>query len=53
MVKNKNWIERKKRVIFSDNESTPKDGHLDVSNAIHGPWLTVKDFTCLLSCKIN
>jgi hypothetical protein len=36
---------------FSDNQSTPKNGHLDVSNALIGPWLKVKDFTCLITRK--
>jgi len=35
--------------LFSDNQSTPKSGHIDVSNAFNGPWLKVKDFTCALS----
>lgn len=35
----------------SNNQSTPKDGHLDVSNALNGPWLKMKDFTCLTSGK--
>ncbi|CAF0885690.1 unnamed protein product [Adineta ricciae] len=37
------------RVIGCENQSTPKSGHLDVSNAFNGPWLKVKDFTCSLS----
>jgi len=36
-------------VVFSENQSTPKNGHIDVSNALNGPWLKVKDFTCLLT----
>ena len=36
-------------MVFSDNQSTPKSGHIDVSNAFNGPWLKVKDFTCPLS----
>ena len=35
--------------FFSDNHSTPKNGHIDVSNAFNGPWLKVKEFTCPLS----
>ncbi len=38
-------------IDFSDNQSTPKNGHLDVSNALNGPWLKVKDFTCLITRK--
>jgi hypothetical protein len=34
------------RIIGCDNQSTPKNGHIDVSNAFNGPWLKVKDFTC-------
>jgi len=36
-------------LVFSDNQSTPRSGHIDVSNAVNGPWLKVKDFTCPLS----
>jgi hypothetical protein len=36
-------------LFFSENQSTPKNGHFDVSNALNGPWLKVKDFTCLLN----
>lgn len=36
-------------VVFSENQSTPKNGHFDVSNALNGPWLKVKDFTCLFT----
>ena len=35
----------------SANQSTPRDGHLDVSNALNGPWLRMKDFTCSLTRK--
>jgi len=38
-------------LFSSDNRSTPKNGYLEVSNAFKGPWLKVKDFTCLLSRK--
>ena len=53
MVLGKLHCEEKFRycVGFSDNQSTPKEGHLDVSNALNGPWLQVKDFTCLLTRK--
>lgn len=34
------------RIIGCDNHSTPRNGHLDVSNALNGPWLQVKTFTC-------
>ncbi|CAF3992242.1 unnamed protein product, partial [Adineta steineri] len=37
------------RIIGCGNPSTPKNGHIDVSNALNGPWLKVKDFTCLPS----
>ncbi|CAF1426534.1 unnamed protein product [Adineta steineri] len=37
------------RIIGCENQSTPKTGHIDVSNAFNGPWLKVKDFTCPLS----
>ncbi|CAF2827857.1 unnamed protein product [Rotaria sp. Silwood2] len=37
------------RIIGSDNQSTPKSGRIDVSNAFNGPWLKVKDFSCSLS----
>ncbi|CAF0902320.1 unnamed protein product [Rotaria sordida] len=37
------------RIIGCDNQSTPRNGHIDVSNAFNGPWLKVKDFTCPLS----
>lgn len=33
-------------LFISDNQSTPKNGHIDVSNAFNGPWLKIKDFTC-------
>ncbi len=38
-------------LICSENQSTPKNGHFDVSNTLNGPWLKVKDFTCLLTRK--
>ncbi|CAF5129386.1 unnamed protein product, partial [Rotaria magnacalcarata] len=37
------------RIIGCDNQSTPRNGHIDVSTAFNGPWLKVKDFTCPLS----
>ncbi|CAF1081799.1 unnamed protein product [Rotaria sordida] len=37
------------RIIGCDSQSTPRNGHIDVSNAFNGPWLKVKDFTCPLS----
>ncbi|CAF3717650.1 unnamed protein product [Rotaria sp. Silwood1] len=37
------------RIIGCDNQSTPRSGHIDVSNAFNGPWLKVKDFTCPIS----
>ena len=37
----------------SGGYSAPRNGQLDVSNAVNGPWLKVKDFTCLLSRKIG
>ena len=38
-------------LFLSNNQSTPRNGHLDVSNAVNGPWLKMTDFTCVLSRK--
>lgn len=40
-------------LAFSNNQSTPRDGHIDVSNALNGPWLTMKEFTCLPTGKTS
>ncbi|CAF1498963.1 unnamed protein product, partial [Adineta ricciae] len=37
------------QIIGCGGYSAPRNGQLDVSNAVNGPWLKVKDFTCLLS----
>ena len=36
-------------VSRSNNQSAPRNIHIDVSNAVNGPWLKVKDFSCPLS----
>ena len=33
----------------SNNQSAPRNIHIDVSNAVNGPWLKVKDFSYSLS----
>ncbi|CAF2772833.1 unnamed protein product [Rotaria sp. Silwood2] len=40
------------RIIGCENQSAPRIGHLDVSNAFNGPWLKIIDFTCVL-CQGN
>lgn len=38
---------------LSGGYSAPRNGQLDVSNTVNGPWLKMKEFTCLLSRKIE
>jgi len=41
------------RIIGCENQSTPKSGRIDVSNAFNGPWLRVQDFHCPLTRTTN